>query len=62
MDPIGDIVERKHARAPETPSGKIESKLDRFADRFSAWLLRVGDKLFGPRVSEKLFGPHPRGT
>jgi hypothetical protein len=59
---IDDVVERRHSHMPGTPSGKAEEKLDRFADRFDAWVTRLGDKLFGPRVSEKLFGPHPRRT
>jgi hypothetical protein len=65
MDPmkdvvdIDDLVERRHAHMANTPSGRAEEKLDRFADKFDRWLTRLGDKIFGPRLSERIFGPHP---
>jgi hypothetical protein len=57
---IDDVVERRHARAPQTPAGKAESKLDRFADKFDRWFTRLADKLLPPDVAETLVGPHKR--
>ena len=66
MEPINenihldDVVERRHARAPQTPAGKMETKLDRFAETFDGWVTKLADKLFPPHVAEKLVGPHAR--
>lgn len=57
---MNDVVERRHARAPQIPAGKVETKLDRFAERFDAWMTKMADKLFGPNVAEKIVGPHAR--
>lgn len=59
---MDDVVERRHARAPQTTSGKVESKLDRFAEKFDAWVTRIADKILGPDVAQRIVGPHARRT
>lgn len=37
----------------------LQRRLDEFEDVIDRMALRLGDAIFGERISEKLFGPHP---
>ena len=37
----------------------FERRLEDFEDVVDRMALRLGDAIFGERISEKLFGPHP---